>query len=221
MTAPAISARSIAVLPFIDLSERKDQEYFSDGLSEELIGLLSKVPDLRVPARTSSFFFKGKSVPIAEIAATLRVAHVLEGSVRKSGKVVRVRPQLTQVDTGYQVWSETYDRPLTDVFSMQRDIAESVVKALQVKLPSGALADTSVARDPNAYNLYLQGQYFGRRASVADADKAIAFLRQSIAIDPSYAPAHVMLGQAYLVSSSRGVPGPTSFRKSAPRATSH
>jgi TolB-like protein/Tfp pilus assembly protein PilF len=209
---PAISDRSIAVLPFIDLSERKDQEYFSDGLSEELIGLLSKVPDLRVPARTSSFFFKGKSVPIAEIAATLRVAHVLEGSVRRSGKIVRVSAQLTRVDTGYQVWSDTYDRPLTDVFGMQRDIAESVVKALQVKLPSGALTGAPVARDSNAYNLYLQGQYFSRRASVVDTDKAIGFLRQSIAIDPSYAPAHVALGHAYLFQAAWGA-GPEFMAK--------
>ena len=108
--ATAISDRSVAVLPFLDMSEKKDQEYFSDGLSEELIDMLTKVPELRVPARTSSFFFKGKQATIADIAKALAVAHVLEGSVRKSGNTLRITAQLIRVDNGYHVWSETYDR---------------------------------------------------------------------------------------------------------------
>ena len=119
----AIFEKSVAVLPFVDMREKKDQEYFSDGLSEELIDLLSRVPDLRVPARTSSFYFKGKAAKIADIGKELRVAHVLEGSIRKSGNTVRVTVQLIRVDSGYHVWSETYDRPLNDIFKVQDQIA--------------------------------------------------------------------------------------------------
>jgi TolB-like protein len=121
--AVAITDKSIAVLPFVDMSEKKDQEYFSDGLSEELIDMLAKVPELRVPARTSSFYFKGKQATIADIAKALGVAHVLEGSVRKSGNTLRVTAQLIRVDNGYHLWSETYDRKLEDIFKVQDEIA--------------------------------------------------------------------------------------------------
>ena len=130
----AVPEKSIAVLPFVDMSENKDKEYFSDGLSEELIDLLSKIPALRVPARTSSFYFKGKPDDIVTIAARLHVAHLLEGSVRKSGNRLRVSAQLIRADNGYHVWSKTYDRELDDVFKMQDDIAAAVVKALAVSL---------------------------------------------------------------------------------------
>src|ERR1700728_725968 len=136
-TADAVNAipdKSIAVLPFVDLSEKHDQEYFSDGLSEELIDQLTKVPDLRVPARTSSFYFKGKSEDIATIARKLRVSHVLEGSVRQSGHAIRVSAQLIKTDTGYDVWSQTYDRDLKEIFQVQDDIAGAVVTALKAKL---------------------------------------------------------------------------------------
>ena len=129
-----VSDKSIAVLPFVDMSEKKDQEYFSDGLSEELIDMLTKVPDLRVPARTSSFYFKGKQATIADIAKALGVAHVLEGSVRKSGNTLRITAQLIRVDNGYHVWSETYDRKLDDIFKIQDEIAGAVVTALRVQL---------------------------------------------------------------------------------------
>src|ERR1700733_2109883 len=129
-----VSDKSIAVLPFVDMSEHKDQEYFSDGLSEELINLLSKIPDLRVPARTSSFYFKGKQATIAEIAKALGVAHVLEGSVRKSGNTLRVTAQLIRADSGYHVWSETYDRNVKDIFKVQDEIATAVVEALKAQL---------------------------------------------------------------------------------------
>jgi TolB-like protein len=112
-------AHSVAVLPFVDMSEKKDQEYFSDGMSQELIDMLTKIPDLRVPARTSSFYFKGKQAAIAEIPKELGVANVLEGSVRKSGKTLRVTAQLIRADNGYHLWSETYDRQLDDVFKVQ------------------------------------------------------------------------------------------------------
>src|ERR1700733_6141123 len=127
VSAPAalvIPEKSVAVLPFVDMSEKKDQENFSDGLSEELIDKLTKIAELRVPARTSSFYFKGKQATIGDIAKALSVAYVLEGSVRKSGKTLRITAQLIKTDAGFHVWSETYDRPLNDVFKLQDEIAE-------------------------------------------------------------------------------------------------
>jgi TolB-like protein len=136
--APTISEKSVAVLRFVDMSEKKDQEYFSDGLSEELIDMLTKVPGLHVPARTSSFYFKGRQTTIADIAKALGVAHVLEGSVRKSGNTVRITAQLVRVDNGYHVWSETFDRQLDDIFKIQDEIAGAVVKSLKASnAPTG------------------------------------------------------------------------------------
>src|SRR5580658_2084617 len=149
--APAIPGKSVAVLPFVDMSEKKDQEYFSDGLSEELIDMLTKVPDLRVPARTSSFYFKGKQATIAEIAKMLGVTNVLEGSVRKSGKNLRVTAQLIRVDNGYHVWSETYDRKLDDIFKVQDEIADAVVKALKVSLLDGPARRSAATTNSEAY----------------------------------------------------------------------
>jgi len=202
-----ISDRSIAVMPFVDMSEKKDQEYFSDGLSEELIGMLSKVADLRVPASSSSFFFKGKPTSLAEIGKTLRVANVLEGSVRKSGNQLRITAQLTRVDTGYQIWTETYDREFKDIFKVQRDIAASVVKALQLKLAPDAGGAGTVTPSASAYNLFLQGQYFVRMANVADAQKGIEFLKRSLLEEPRYAPAHAELAAAYVFMVTFGTGG--------------
>jgi TolB-like protein len=137
VAAFAPPAHSIAVLPFLDMSEKRDQDYFADGLSEELIDLLTKVPDLRVPARTSSFYFKGKLTTLAEIARALNVANVLEGSVRKSGNALRITAHMIRVDSGYDVWSQTYDRDLKDIFQVQDEIAAAVVGALKAQnLPS-------------------------------------------------------------------------------------
>ena len=137
--APAVVfAKSVAVLPFVDMSEMKDQEYFSDGLSEELIDMLTKVPDLHVPARTSSFYFKGKQITVADIAKALNVAQVLEGSVRKSGKALRITVQLVRASDGFHVWSHTYDRTLDDVFKLQDEIAGAVVTALKSSLADGS-----------------------------------------------------------------------------------
>jgi len=135
--APAIVAlppKSIAVLPFLDLTEKMNQEPFADGMTEELIDKLSKIPGLRVPPPTSSFYFKGKKIPIAEIAKSLGVAYVLDGSVRKSGPRLRVAARLIRADNGYVVWSETYDRPLDDILMVQDDIAGEVTKALRASI---------------------------------------------------------------------------------------
>src|SRR6266404_169176 len=193
----AITDKSIAVLPFADMSEKKDQEYFSDGLSEELIDMLTKVPDLRVPARTSSFFFKGKAEDIATIAQKLRVAHVLEGSVRKAGNTMRVTAQLIRADNGYHVWSETYDRELKDVFKVQDEIAGAVVTALKLKLAPGqrlpASQRTSVFE---AYDHYLLGRQFYERGNPDGYRRAIEAYRKAIDLDPRYAAAYVELAMS-------------------------
>jgi serine/threonine-protein kinase len=189
--------KSIAVLPFVDMSELKDQEYFSDGLTEELIGLLTRVPELRVPARTSCFFFKGKQATIAEIAHALHVAHLLEGSVRKAGNTVRITAQLVQVDNGYHLWSQTYDRTLDDIFRVQDEIAGAVVRSLQVTLLHTSLPARAAQPSAEAYQLYLRGRFHWNRRSAEDFRKGIKFFQQAIAVDPGYALAFTGLADCY------------------------
>jgi adenylate cyclase len=196
--APTIPEKSVAVLPFVDMSEKKDQEYFSDGMSEELIDMLTKIPDLRVPARTSSFYFKGKQATIAEIAKALGVAHVLEGSVRKSGKTLRVTAQLIRVDNGYHMWSQTYDRTLVDVFKTQDEIARAVVQALKVSLLNGAQVLTTATPNPEAYSLYLQARSFKQQGTSLGYQKCIDYLRRAVTLDPTFSPAWAALATAYM-----------------------
>jgi TolB-like protein/Flp pilus assembly protein TadD len=181
--------KSIAVLPFLDLSEKKDQEYFSDGLSEELIDLLAKTPGLEVIARTSSFYFKGRQATIGEIAKTLNVANVIEGSVRKAGNTLRVTAQLIRARDGVDLWSETFDRDLKDVFKVQDDIARGVVEKLKLTLLPTASGMEPRTQNTDAYNLYLQGRYFLARDSESDLSKAQDFFQKAAALDPSYASA--------------------------------
>src|SRR6185369_16453101 len=183
----AISENSIAVLPFVNMSEDKANEYFSDGISEELLNLLAKIPQLKVAARTSSFSFKGKGVEIPEIARQLRVANVLEGSVRRSGDQLRITAQLIRAAEGFHLWSETYDRKMDDIFKIQDEIAGKVVKELKVKL-LGAPPKVRTT-DPQAYALYLQARELGRHGSVEAFEKSDSLLRQVLEIDPLYAPA--------------------------------
>jgi TolB-like protein len=197
--AVAITGKSIAVLPFVDMSEKHDQEYFSDGLSEELIDMLTKVPELRVPARTSSFYFKGKQATIADIAKALGVAHVLEGSVRKSGNTLRVTAQLIRVDNGYHVWSESYDRKLEDIFKVQDEIASAVVTALRIHLLSAQQPPAQgELRTENleAYNLYLQGKQSFNQGDAAGYQGAVTAFRAATALDPGYAAAYADLALA-------------------------
>jgi TolB-like protein len=192
-TPAAIPEKSVAVLPFVDMSEKKDQEYFSDGLSEELIDMLTKVPELRVPARTSSFYFKGKQVTVADIAKALSVAHVLEGSVRKSGKHLRITAQLIRADNGYHLWSETYDRQLDDIFKVQDEIAGAVVKALKLSL-MGSLPAPTGTQNVEAYNLDLQATSMGRRAHErVEYERAVEYARRAIDADPQFADAWATL----------------------------
>jgi eukaryotic-like serine/threonine-protein kinase len=195
--AQSPSARSIAVLPFVNLSKDQENEYFSDGLSEELINDLAKIPQLRVCSRTSAFAFKGKGVDVATIASKLNVAHVLEGSVRKAGRRVRITAQLIEVASDSHLWSDTYDRELDDIFAVQDDIARSVADALKVTL-LGRDKRPVQPRSGNAeaYNLYLQGRYFTDRRTGEDLKRAVDYYRQALQLDPGYALAWAGLAEA-------------------------
>src|SRR5207302_6697932 len=202
---------SIAVLPFINMSRDEENEYFADGLSEELLNVLAKIRGLRVASRTSAFSFKGKGVDIPTVAQKLNVATVLEGSVRKSGKRVRITAQLIQVATDSHLWSETYDRELEDIFAGQEDIAQSVVKELRAAL-LGEKPDASARAAVNAevkaatkgrgenaeaYRLYLQGRFFEDRFTREETAKALEYYRQALQIDPQYALAWAGVARAY------------------------
>jgi TolB-like protein/Tfp pilus assembly protein PilF len=187
--------RSIAVLPFADMSPDKDQEYFSDGLSEELLNLLAKIPELRVASRTSAFSYKGKDIKISDVAAELNVAHVLEGSVRKAGNRVRITAQLIDADEDVHLWSETWDRNLDDVFAIQDEIASNVVDQLKVTLLGAAPAQTET--DPEAYNLFLQARHLGRQGSEKSMLRAVEVFKEVLTVDPDYAPAWVGLATNY------------------------
>jgi adenylate cyclase len=207
---PLIPEKSVAVLPFVDMSEKKDQEYFSDGLSEELIDMLTKVPDLRVPARTSSFYFKGKQTTIADIAKMLSVAHVLEGSVRKSGNKLRVTAQLIRVDTGYHLWSQTFDRDAGDIFRIQDDISNAVVGALKVSLGTLATPHSKGTSNEDAYDLYLlaKSNYDGAN-SKDDFQKIVDQLNEAIRLDPSFGRAWALLSGTLSAMGGFGFIDPT------------
>jgi len=215
----AIPLKSIAVLPFVNMSSDKDQEYFSDGLTEELIDLLSQVTDLRVPARTSSFYFKGKSEDVAAIAQKLRVAHVLEGSVRRSGQTMRVTAQLIRADDGYHLWSKTYDRNVKDIFKVQDEIAATVVDALKAKLlPAQELTGRHRTAKPEAYKQYLIGVQLRLPDTPATVPQALAAFRRAIAIDPDYAAAYSALSEAEWRAGDMGVGDPASVERAADAA---
>jgi TolB-like protein len=184
---PATEQASIAVLPFVNMSDDKANEFFSDGISEELLNLLAKITQLHVAARTSSFSFKGKEVAIPEIAKTLHVANVLEGSVRKAGEHVRITAQLIRAADGFHVWSQTWDRKLDDIFTIQDEIAADVVKELKVTLLRAA--PKARTTDPQAYELFLQAKQLGQLSTPDAFVKSDELYRQVLAIDPNYAPA--------------------------------
>ena len=188
----SINEKSIAVLPFLDMSENRDQGYFSDGLSEELITLLAQIQDLQVIARTSSFHFRNQDVSLSEIARTLGVAHVLEGSVRRAGNTVRVTAQLIRTDDGVHLWSQSYDRDVKDIFQVQDDIAAAVVSSLKIKLLAMS-SDPHRSDSPEAYNQFLLARQLGRRGNSEDIERAVATYRQAIALDPNYAAAYAGL----------------------------
>jgi adenylate cyclase len=194
--------KSIVVLPFVNMSSDQEQEYFSDGISEELLNQLSKIPGLRVISRSSAFSYKGKDIKAAEVGRELNVTHILEGSVRKAGNRIRITAQLIEARSDTHLWSETYDRTLEDIFQIQDELAEAVVAELKITL----LGSVSEPRktDPEVYSLYLQGNYFNNLRDKESLDKAQAAFEEALAGDPDYAPAWVGLSMTYQFQTRSG-----------------
>src|SRR5436190_3790963 len=211
--AAAETQNTIAVLPFVNMSRGEDGDYFSDGLAEELLNVLSKIRGLRVAARTSAFSFKGKQTTIAEIGRTLNVASVLEGSIRMAGERVRIAVQLVNAADGYHIWSETYDRTMEDIFAVQDDIAESVVEELRSRLlgdvsPKQVEAEVAEAvkgraGDPEAQRLMMLARYFIDRITPEDTAKAIKYLREAVDLDPEFALGWAELARDYAVQAGK------------------
>jgi TolB-like protein/Flp pilus assembly protein TadD len=201
--AESYGDKSIAVLPFVDLSPDKDQEYFSDGIAEELLNLLTRIPDLRVISRSSAFSFKGKDIAMPEIARQLNVANVLEGSVRKSGDTVRITAQLIEARSDTHLWSQTWDRELHDIFGVQDEIAAAVVSQLRVQL----LGDAPKARkvDPAAYALYLRARQLTRQFTPEGFAQSTALYRQALVLQPDYAAAWDGLARNYTNQTGYGL----------------
>ena len=179
-------SNTIAVLPFINMSSDPEQEYFSDGITEEVLNLLVKIPELKVTSRTSVFSFKGEKIDIPMVAEKLGVAHILEGSVRKAGNRVRITTQLIEAGNDVHLWSETYERELDDIFAIQDEIASEVVKALQIQLLGEAPLATST--NTEAYNLYLRGKHFAALGTRESLESSVKAFQESIALDTDFAP---------------------------------
>ena len=195
--------KSIAVLPFVNMSSDPEQEYFSDGISEEILNALAKIQELKVAGRTSSFSFKGKNEDLRLIGEALGVAHILEGSVRKSGNQLRITAQLIKVDDGFHMWSETYDRELTDIFAIQDEISSAILEQMKLQL-IGEAAPTELAStraDVEAYNLYLAAKQNIYKRDKPSLELASSLLERAIGIDPAYAPAYAQRGIATLLLS--------------------
>jgi len=190
--------KSVAVLPFVNMSSDPEQEFFSDGISEEILNVLTRIPGLKVAARTSSFQFKGQNQDIADIARQLRVNHVLEGSVRKSGDRIRITAQLIEAATGFHVWSDTFDRQLQDVFAIQDEIASAIAGELRTRL-AGQSLEASTPVDMAAYELYLKGRALVATRRDSNLMQAIELLQQALKVAPDYAPAMASMATAYVV----------------------
>jgi eukaryotic-like serine/threonine-protein kinase len=204
---------SIAVLPFANMSADKENEYFSDGLAEEILNLLAKIPGLKVMARTSSFAFRGKEQDITKIAEALRVQNILEGSVRRAGNRIRVTAQLIHAADGTHLWSERYDRELADVFAVQDEISAAIAEALRVKLSPQVAAKPRYTPKLPAYEAYLKARHFHWKVTAESMARADEFYEQAIALDPQYALAYAFYAD-YLFG--RGVLGMTPMREAAP-----
>jgi serine/threonine-protein kinase len=191
-------APSIVVLPFVNLSPEASNEYFSDGLTDELIDALAHIDGLQVVSRTSAFSFKGKQVEVGEIGARLKVATVLEGSVRRDGSRLRLTAQLINVSDGFHLWSQTYERELKDVFAVEAELAQAIAATLRPRLVPSAQA-APPTRDPEAHDLYLRGRYFWNRRTPDGLQKAISLFEGAIERDGGYAPAYAGLADSYLL----------------------
>ena len=214
--------KSIAVLAFTNMSDDPEQEYFSDGISEELLNLLAQLPGLRVAARTSSFQFKGQNEDIAKIADALNVAYILEGSVRKSRNKLRVTAQLIKADDGFHLWSSSYDRELDDVFAVQDEIAGAISDALKVKLAlvAGEAVQPTVIKAANtdAYDAYLQGRELIRLRGRPNLEEAVRHLERALRLDNNFAPAHAQLA---IATTLLGFFGPITREETRRTAISH
>lgn len=219
--------KSIAVLPFVNMSNDPDQEFFSDGISEELLNVLAKYPGVRVAARTSSFQFKGQNQDIGEIARMLKVRNVLEGSVRKSGNKLRITAQLIQADTGYHLWSETYDRELDDVFAIQDEISAAIGEALRVELAldgNSTISAPRVAESANtaAYEAFLRGRHLVNQRGRSNILQATEELKRAVRLDPEFAPAQAWMAIAWtMMLDSPSTYGDLSLAEVIERATPH
>jgi TolB-like protein/Flp pilus assembly protein TadD len=201
LQAPAIPSKSIAVLPFENLSEEKGNEYFAEGVQDEILARLAKVADLKVVSRTSTQHYKSSPDNLPQIAKQLGVANILEGTVQKSGTQVRVNVQLINALTDAHLWAEIYDRKLTDIFKVESDIAKTIAETLQARLTDSevhALA-TRPTENSEAHQLYLKGRYFWNKTTAEDIKKAIDYFNRAIGVDPNYALAYVGLADAYLL----------------------
>jgi TolB-like protein/DNA-binding winged helix-turn-helix (wHTH) protein/Flp pilus assembly protein TadD len=218
VNASSVRNTSIAVLPFADMSAAKDQEYFSDGLAEQLINDLAKVSGLKVVGRSSAFQFKGKNEDLRDVGRKLGVANVLEGSVRRDGNHVRITAELIKADDGFQLWSQTYDREIKDIFGVEDEIALAATEALRLKLLGGngqPVASNLRSTNPEAYQAYLQAEYFrGRGQSKEDLDKALAYTDMAIKLDERYAPAWALRSLVQNAMAEAGLTDTTEgFRK--------
>ena len=204
--APAVAAitdKSIAVLPFMDMSEKKDQEYFADGIAEEVLGRLAKLPGLKVVGRASSFQFKGKSADPASIGTALNVAYLLEGSVRKEAARVRVAAQLVETRSGAQRWSDSFDSDVVNMLQVQDTIAVEIARALQLAVEVDTAPRSSI-KSPEALDAYLRGLQSFDRQSREGSESAVASFQQALALDPTFAPAAIGLAKAYTFIGNEG-----------------
>jgi adenylate cyclase len=218
---PAIPEKSVAVLPFTDMSEKHDQEYFGDGMAEEILDLLAKIPGLTVIGRTSSFQFKGKNEDLRTIGAKLNAAYVLEGSVRNFGDQVRITAQLIDARTGAHKWSQTYDRQIGDVLKLQDAIAASVVRELQLTVDPGELNSHIAAKNAEAYDLYLRGRHAADRNDKEGFDDALLLFQQALDRDPTFAEAAAELARTYIGQATAGSLTPAADFEQARRAAIH
>jgi TolB-like protein/Tfp pilus assembly protein PilF len=221
---PPAEVSSIAVLPFVNMSAEKDQDYFCDGITEEISNVLSNVEGLRVTARTSAFTFRGKMEDVRQIGARLGVRTVLEGSVRKSGDLLRITAQLVSAKDGYHLWSETYERPLKDVFAIQDEIARAIASALRIRLASGGPSASASRYTSNVelYDLYLKGRYYLNSFARSSVETAKTYFDKAIEKDPNFAPAWVGLAEVYRLQGDSAYAAPKEMmrktREAAERA---
>ena len=206
----------MAVLPFANLSADKENEYFSDGLAEDIIDALTRLPGLRVMARTSSFAFRGKEQDVRRIGAELNVEHILEGSVRRAGNRIRVTAQLVNVSDGYHLWSQRFDREMTDVFAIQDEISQAIVEKLRVRLAGDSPLVKRYTDNLAAYDLCLKARYHLQKLTQPEGEACRRYCEQAIALDPNYALAYTVLSEFYLWSVYFGLTDP---REGFPRAS--